>query len=203
MPRYYVHPANPQAHILHKICALLQQGNIIVFPSETGYEFLCTLGNKAAVAQIRMMRDLDKHHLFTLFCRDLGHVSDFADVGKEQYRVLRSCYPGPYTFILRATRQVPKLLLHPKRKTIGIRISAYMPIHALLELLGEALMGVSVYHRPHDRWGEVDTLVIAEAFENRVAAFVEIADVPHTQTTVIDYTQGVADCVRQGAGRWE
>ncbi|MFU8798247.1 MAG: L-threonylcarbamoyladenylate synthase, partial [Gammaproteobacteria bacterium] len=145
MTQYFeVHPENPQGHLLRQAAVIIQRGGVIVYPTDSGYALGCQLGNKAALERIRQIRKLGEKHNFTLVCRDLSELSTYARVDNNTYALLKAYTPGPYTFLLKATREVPRRLQHPNRKTIGIRVPDHTIALALLESLDEPLMSTTL-----------------------------------------------------------
>src|SRR5690606_13476832 len=144
MERLYIHPDNPQLRLVRRVPDVLRAGGLNAFPTDSAYALGCHLGDKAAVHRIRQIRDLDKHHNFTLMCRDLSELGTYAKVDNQVFRLLKANTPGPYTFILDATSEVPRRLVHPKRKTIGLRVPDHRILQALLAELGEPLMSVTL-----------------------------------------------------------
>ncbi|MBG6288781.1 MULTISPECIES: L-threonylcarbamoyladenylate synthase [Pseudomonas] len=141
---FQIHPENPQARLIKQAVEIVRQGGVIAYPTDSSYALGCRIGEKAAVERIRHIRRLDDKHNFTLVCRDLSELGLYAKVDTRLFRLLKAHTPGPYTFILNATREVPRMLLHPKRRTIGLRVPACPIALALLEELGEPLMSVSL-----------------------------------------------------------
>ena len=141
---FQIHPENPQARLIKQAVEIVRQGGVIAYPTDSSYALGCRIGEKAAVERIRHIRRLDDKHNFTLVCRDLSELGLYAKVDTGLFRLLKAHTPGPYTFILNATREVPRMLLHPKRRTIGLRVPACPIALALLEELGEPLMSVSL-----------------------------------------------------------
>ncbi|MCP1647478.1 L-threonylcarbamoyladenylate synthase [Pseudomonas sp. GD04087] len=141
---FQIHPENPQARLIKQAVEIVRQGGVIAYPTDSSYALGCRIGEKSAVERIRHIRRLDDKHNFTLVCRDLSELGLYAKVDTGLFRLLKAHTPGPYTFILNATREVPRMLLHPKRRTIGLRVPACPIALALLEELGEPLMSVSL-----------------------------------------------------------
>ncbi|HEX5513831.1 MAG TPA: L-threonylcarbamoyladenylate synthase, partial [Gammaproteobacteria bacterium] len=140
----HIHPVSPQPRLIARVVEAVRNGQVIVYPTDTSYALGCRIGEKSALDRIRAIRELDERHNFTLACRDLSDISTYAKVNNQNYRLLKAYTPGPYTFILPATRQVPRMLQHPKRKTIGIRLPQHAITMALLEELDEPLMTTSL-----------------------------------------------------------
>jgi tRNA threonylcarbamoyl adenosine modification protein (Sua5/YciO/YrdC/YwlC family) len=141
---FQIHPENPQVRLIRQAATIVQEGGVIVYPTDSGYALGCHLGDKQALERIRKIRMLDEKHNFTLVCRDLSEVAIYAKVDNIAYRALRSHTPGPYTFVLLATNEVPRRLKHPKRKTIGLRVPDNAIAQSLLETLGEPMMSVTL-----------------------------------------------------------
>ena len=195
-----IHPDNPQQRNVDQAAAMLVDGSLIAYPTDSGYALGAQIGNRDSLDRIRTIRDLDAKHHFTLVCRDFSQLGQFVHVDNAIFRAIKSATPGPYTFILPATSEVPKRLLHPKKKTVGVRIPDHKVVQALLEALGEPLVS-STLILP----GSVEPMTtaweIAEALDGQVDAVVESgADVIAEPTTVIDFSDGFAEVVRVGAG---
>ena len=141
---FEIHPENPQARLIQQAVQIIRQSGVVVYPTDSGYAIGCQIGDKAAADRICRIRDIDKEHNFTLMCRDLSELSTYARVDNDAFRLLKNNTPGPYTFILKGTKEVPKRLLNPKRKTIGIRVPTNRIAMALLEELNEPLMSTSL-----------------------------------------------------------
>jgi tRNA threonylcarbamoyl adenosine modification protein (Sua5/YciO/YrdC/YwlC family) len=144
-----IHAQNPQNRLLKQVVDELNAGGVIVYPTDSGYALGTAMGNKEGLARIRRIRNLSKRHDFTLMMRDLSHIGEYAKLDNNAFRLLKKILPGAYTFILAGTRDVPKRLLHPKKKTIGLRISAHSVVQAILEALNEPLMSVSLILKGH------------------------------------------------------
>ena len=196
---FEIHPDNPQQRLIHDVVEILQQGGIIVYPTDSAYALGCQIGNKEALARIRAIRKLDKDHNFTLVCRDLSELSTYAKVSNSVYKLLKANTPGPYTFILQATRDVPKMLQHPKRKTIGLRVPQNNIAMALLEELGEPLMSVSLI-MPEDDLPLVDSEDMCDKLEKQVDLIIDGGSCGLEMTTVVDCIADVPVVVRLGKG---
>ena len=204
MAQYFeVHPENPQPRLLKQAAALLQKGGILAVPTDSSYALVCHLDDKDAVDRLRRIRQVDDKHHLTLLCRDLSELANYARVDNRQYRLLKLGTPGPYTFILEATKEVPRRVSHPSRKTIGLRVPAHKTLLALLEEHGAPLLSASLILP-----GEEDPLndpdEIMDRLEHQVAAVVASGSCPLQPTTVVDLTpmdQGEApELIRHGAG---
>lgn len=200
MSQYFViHPDNPQVRLVRQAAAMLRDGAVIVYPTDSGYALGCHLDDKQAVTRIRQIRDLDEHHHLTLMCRDLSEISRYARVDNSKFRLLKMNTPGSYTFILEATKEVPRRLQHPKRSTIGIRIPDHAVALALLEELGEPLLSTTlILSEAHHPLTDIDE--IRELLEHRVDLIVEGGAVGLDPTTVLDLTADEPVLLRRGRG---
>jgi tRNA threonylcarbamoyl adenosine modification protein (Sua5/YciO/YrdC/YwlC family) len=196
---FTIHPQDPQPRLIHQVVANLQARGVIVYPTDCAYALGCHIGDKAALERIRAIRQLDKNHNFTLVCRDLSELALYAKVDNSTYRILKAYTPGPYTFILSATREVPRRLQHPKRKTIGLRIPGNNITNAILQELGEPLMSVTLI-MPSDTMPLVDPQIIREKLEGQVDIIIDGGFGDLEPTTVIDFVAGVPRVVRRGKG---
>ncbi len=196
---FYIHPDNPQTRLINRAVDIINGGAVIVYPTDSAYALGCQLGNKSALDKIRHLRKLDKHHNFTLVCRDLSELSLYAKVNNQVFRALKANTPGPYTFILEATSEVPRRLVHPKRKTIGIRVPANPIAQMLLSALNEPLMSVTL-SLPGDDYPLTDPEDIRQLLDHRVDAIVDGGYCGLEPTTIIDYTEDRPVLVRRGMG---
>ncbi|NQD37093.1 threonylcarbamoyl-AMP synthase [Permianibacter sp. IMCC34836] len=194
-----IHPVDPQPRLIQQVVALLKSGGVIVYPTDTGYAFGWALGDKAATDRVRRMRRLDEQHHFTLVCRDLSELATYAKVEDPAYRVLRAHTPGPYTFILRATKDVPRRLVHEKRKTIGLRVPDNKIAQALLKEMAEPIQSTSLVLPDAGELG-ADPQDIFDAVGNQVDVVIDGGFCGNDMTTVVDLTDGVPVLVRRGAG---
>ncbi len=192
-----IHPQNPQARLLKQVVDVLNTGGVIAYPTDSGYALGTALGNKDGLERIKKIRNLSKHHDFTLMMRNLSHIGEYAKLDNNAFRLLKKILPGAYTFILQGTSDVPKRLLHPKKKTIGLRIPAHSVVQAILELLGTPLMSVSLILEGYEFYDIND---VREALENKVDIIIDGGYCPPEPTTVIDLSSGDIDIIRQGAG---
>lgn len=196
----HIHPVSPQQRLIHRAVDVVRNGGVIVYPTDTSYALGCQIGEKAALDRIRAIRQLDESHNFTLACRDLSDISTYAKVNNQNYRLLRTYTPGPYTFILPATRQVPRMLQHPKRKTIGIRLPQHAITMALLEELGEPLMTTSLI-MPGDDDSLNDTELIRERLQRQVDLIIDGGPSGSLEpSTVVDLAGDQPQVLREGAG---
>ncbi len=194
-----VHPQNPQPRLIKQAADMLREGAVIAYPTDSSYALGCQVGNKDALQRMRQIRGLGENHNFTLVCRDLSEISHYAHVNNVQFRLLKSNTPGSYTFILEATREVPKRLQHPKRNTIGIRIPDHPVALALLEDLGEPLLSTTLI-LPGDEHPLSDPEEIQERLDRQIDAVLESGGVGLEPTTVIDLTGDAPVVVRRGKG---
>ena len=200
MAQYFaVHPSDPQLRLLRSISDILKDGGLIVYPTDSCYAFGCQLGEKSAAERIRRIRQTPKDHNFTLVCRDLSEIATYARIDNQAYRLLRALTPGPYTFILRATGEVPKRLQHPKRRSIGLRIPAHVIAQRILEVLGAPLMS-STLLLPGDDVPMTDAEQIRERLEHDVDAVVDGGSCGIEPTTVLDFSEGEVVIRRRGRG---
>lgn len=201
---YEIHPENPQSRLIKLAFSKIDQGGIVAFPTDSGFSLGAKLGDKKAVNRISRIRELDKHHNFTLFCKDLSELSTYAKVNNSCFRLIKSHTPGPYTFIFNATSQVPNRLVHPKRKTIGIRVPDHAVTQALLEEAKEPLMGVTL-DLPNVDVTHWNTDKIVEHLDKLVDVIIGSTAKSLEFTTVVDFTSGSGKVLRHGAGvvDWE
>jgi len=196
---FNIHPDNPNARLIRQAVVMLRDGAVIVYPTDSGYALGCHLDDKEAVARIRQIRGLDEQHHLTLVCRDLSELSNYARVDNVQFRLLKNNTPGAYTFILQATKEVPRRLQHPKRSTVGVRIPDHPVALALLEEMGEPLLSATlILPEAHHPLTDVDE--IREYLEHRVDLIIEGGAVGLDPTTVIDLTGDAPQLVRAGRG---
>jgi tRNA threonylcarbamoyl adenosine modification protein (Sua5/YciO/YrdC/YwlC family) len=196
---FVVHSANPQPRLIKQIADLVRGGAVIVYPTDSGYALGCHLGDKDAVARIRQIRGVDDKHHMTLVCRDLSEIAHYSRVDNVQFRLLKSNTPGSYTFILDATKEVPKRLQHPKRNTIGLRIPDHPVALALLEELGEPLLSSSLI-MPGEEEIMHDAEEIKERLSRQVDLVIDGGPVGLEPTTVIDLTGSAPVLIRKGKG---
>jgi tRNA threonylcarbamoyl adenosine modification protein (Sua5/YciO/YrdC/YwlC family) len=200
MSQYFeVHPDNPQPRLLKQAAAILQQGGIAAVPTDSSYALVCRLDDKAAAAALRRLRQVDDRHHLTLLCRDLSELASYARVDNAQYRLLKLGTPGPYTFILEATKEVPRRLSHPSRRTIGLRVPEHKVTQALLDTLGQPLLGTTLI-LPGEREPMNEPQLIREHFQKALQAVIDAGACPMLPTTVIDLSGGDAVVLRQGRG---
>ena len=196
---FSIHSDNPNLRLIRQAAAIVRDGGIIVYPTDSCYALGCHLGDKAAMTRIRTIRQVDEKHHFTLVCRDLAEISHYAKVDNRQYRLLKASTPGSYTFILQASREVPRRLQHPKRYTIGLRIPDHPVINALLSELNEPLLS-STLILPTDELPLNDAEEIRERLEHQVELVMDAGSCGIEMTSVIDLTSDTPKVVRQGKG---
>ena len=196
---FTIHPGNPNPRLIRQAAEVLRDGGIVVYPTDSCYAIGCHLDDKHAVTRIRQIRKLEEHHHLTLMCRDLSEISRYAQVDNAQFRLLKNNTPGSYTFILRATKEVPRRLQHPKRSTIGIRIPDHPVALALLEELGEPITSSTLILPEHDEPLN-DAEQIRDLLEKQVELVIDGGAVGVDFTTVIDLTGDVPLLVRRGKG---
>ena len=196
---FQIHPENPQARLVKQAVDIIRSGGVVVYPTDSAYALGCHIGDKRAVDRIRRIRQLDDKHNFTLVCRDLSEIATFAKVDNVNYRLLKAATPGPYTFILQATAEVPRRLLQQKRKTIGLRVPENAIARALLDELNEPLMSVTLI-MPNDSDPLIDPYEIRALLEHEVDLIIDGGFCGLEMTTVIDLADETPSLVRQGKG---
>ena len=196
---FEVHPDNPHPRLLKQAVALLEKGGVLAVPTDSSYALVCQLDDKAAADQLRRIRGVDDKRHLTLLCRDLSELANYARVDNWQFRLVKAATPGPYTFILEASKEVPRRLSHPSRKTIGLRVPEHKTLQDLLALLGAPLLATTLIPP-----GETDALNdaqdIRERFEHQLAGVIDAGACALEPTTVVDLTSGEVELVRQGGG---
>jgi len=196
---FQIHPTHPQSRLIKRAVEIVRHGGVIAYPTDSSYALGCHIGDKAAMERIRRIRRVEDDHNFTLVCRDLSEVAQYARVGNADYRLLKANTPGPYTFILPATREVPRRLQHPKRKTIGLRVPDHVIAQALLTELNEPLMS-STLMLPGENLPLSDPEEIRQRLEHAVDLIIDGGFCGLDPTTVIELEEGRATVVRQGKG---
>ena len=200
MARYFdVHPDNPQSRSITQIVQLIRGGGLIAYPTDSCFALGCQLGNREGLSRIRQIRHLDDRHHFTLVCRDFAQLGPFIQVNTAVFRLVKSCTPGSYTFILPATPAVPRVLLHPKKHTVGVRIPRHVVVQALLTELGEPLVSSSLL-LPDEQEPMTEGWQIKERLDHVLDAVVDSADCGVEPTTVIDLSGSQPQILRRGAG---
>ena len=199
---FQIHPLNPQIRLIRQAVEIIRNDGLVVYPTDSSYALGCHVGDKRGMERIRRIRNLDNRHNFTLMCRDLSEISTYAKVDNSSYRLLKSLTPGAYTFILKATHEVPRRLQNPKRKTIGIRVPDHPVAQALLDELGEPLMS-STLILPGKDMPETDANDIRELLERDVDLVIDGDFCGVEPTTVVDLVDGIPEVIRQGCGSVE
>ena len=200
MAQYFeVHPENPQPRLLKQAVALLEKGGVLAVPTDSSYALVCHLDDKAAVDHLRRIRGVDDKHQLTLLCRDLSELANYARVDNRQYRLLKQSTPGPYTFILEASKEVPRRVSHPSRKTIGLRVPEHKVLQELLALHGSALLATTLI-APNESDPINDAHDIRDRYEHQIAAVIDAGACAHEPTTVVDLTGDIPEVLRQGGG---
>nr|MCW2728543.1 threonylcarbamoyl-AMP synthase [Aeromicrobium sp.] len=195
-----IHPKNPQQRAVDQATAIIADGGLIAYPTDSGYALGAQIGNKDALDRIKAIRGLDDKHHFTLVCKDFSQMGQFVHVDNTIFRAVKNATPGPYTFILPATREVPRRLLHDKKKTVGVRIPDSVVVNALLAALGEPILSTTLI-LPGSTDAMTTAWEIAEELGERIEAVIESGeDVIAEPTTVIDFSDGHAEVIRVGAG---
>lgn len=203
MAQYFVvHPTHPQARLVRRAAEIVRGGGLIAYPTDSCYALGCHLGDAAAQARLRRVRGVDAKHHLTLMCRSLSEISAYALVDNAQFQTLKLATPGPYTFILRATREVPRRLQHPRRKTIGVRVPAHAVAQALLEALGEPMLS-STLILPQAAEPLADAAKIRAALEHALDLVIDSGSCGTVPSTVVDLTGGEAVVLRRGRGALE
>jgi tRNA threonylcarbamoyl adenosine modification protein (Sua5/YciO/YrdC/YwlC family) len=196
---FSVHPDNPQPRLIRQAADILRSGGLAAIPTDCAWSLVGHMGDAKVLDRIRRIRDVDVHHHFTLMCRDLSEIANFARVDNAQFRLLKSVTPGPYTFILEATRELPRRILHPKRKTLGLRVPDHPVVSALIEALGEPLLG-STLLLPGEELPLADPEDIRERLQHDLDLVIDGGHCGTQPTTVIDLSSGSPELVRAGAG---
>ncbi|CAB1368679.1 L-threonylcarbamoyladenylate synthase [Denitratisoma oestradiolicum] len=196
---FSLHPEHPQPRLVRQAADILRKGGLIAFPTDAAYALGGLTGDAALLDRIRRIRDVDERHLFTLMCRDLSEIATYARVDNAQYRLLKATTPGPYTFILEGTKELPRRVLHPKRKTIGLRVPDHSLSLALLEELGEPLL-ISTLLLPGEELPLSDAEDIRERLERQLDLVIECGICGAEMTTVVNLAEGAPELVRAGLG---
>jgi len=196
---FEVHPDNPQPRLLKQAVALLEKGGVLAVPTDSSYALVCHLDDKAAVDNMRRIRGVDDKHHLTLLCRDLSELANYARVDNKQYRLLKAATPGPFTFILEASKEVPRRVSHPARKTIGLRVPDHKALQELLALHGSALLATTLIAAGESQPMN-DAAEIRDRFEHQLAGVLDAGACPLEPTTVVDLSGDVPEVIRQGGG---
>lgn len=196
---FAIHPDNPQLRLIHRAVDIVREGGVIAYPTDSSYAIGCHIGDKQSMDRIRRIRQLDDKHNFTLVCKDLAQVSTFTKIGNDAYRMIKALTPGPFTFILEATREVPRRLQHPRKKTIGVRIPDHAVAMLLVKELEEPLLSTSLI-LPGESDGLSDPYEIRERLEHQLDLVIDADNIEFAETTVIEFTNKGPEIIRQGIG---
>jgi len=196
---FEIHPENPQLRLIHRAVEIIRQGGVIVYPTDSSYALACQIGDKSALDKIRRVRQLDDKHNFTLVCKDLAQVSNFTKIGNDAYRMIKALTPGPFTFILDATREVPRRLQHPKKKTVGIRIPQHPVAQMLVAELEEPLFTTSLLLPGVDE-PLTDPYDIRNRLEHELDLVIDAGIIEYRETTIIEFSNNGPEIIRQGIG---
>jgi tRNA threonylcarbamoyl adenosine modification protein (Sua5/YciO/YrdC/YwlC family) len=196
---FQIHPQNPQSRLVNQAVSIIHYGGLVVYPTDSSYALGCHIGDKGAMERIRRIRKVDVAHNFTLVCRDLTEISHYAKIDNQDYRLLKNLTPGPYTFIHKATKQVPRRLMHPKRKTIGIRVPDNEIVRALLQELGEPIMSTTLI-MPGEEMPLTDPYEMRDILDHQVDLIIDGGYCGFEPTTVVVMTGDLPEIVRAGKG---
>jgi len=196
---FSIHPKNPQSRLIDQSIKIIKKSGLFIFPTDSSYAIGCQLGEKKTLDRIRTIRELDKEHNFTLICKDLSELSLYAKVNNQSYRLIKANTPGPFTFILNGTAEVPRRLLHQKRKTIGLRVPESPIISAILKALGEPIMSISLI-MPGDSYPIADPREIRIKLEHAVDLIIDGGNCSEGLTTIVDLSSSYPEIIRQGIG---
>ena len=196
---FTVHPDNPQPRLLKQAADLLRRGEVLAVPTDSSYALVCQLDDRAAADRLRQIRQLDDKQLLSLLCRDLSELASYARVDNAQFRLLKLGTPGPFTFVLEASKEVPRRVSHPQRKTIGLRVPEHRALQGLIELHGAPLLATTLI-LPGDDDPQNDPVAIRERLEHDIAAVIDAGACPLVPTTVIDLSSDTPTVLRRGRG---
>ncbi len=196
---FQIHVENPQPRLINQAAEIIEKGGVVIYPTDTTYALACAIGNKAGIERIRQLRQLDEKHNFTLICRDLSDLGIYAKVSTSAFRLLKTYTPGPYTFILEATREVPRILMHPKRRTIGLRVPNFPITQALLGQLEQPLLTTSLI-MPGDTLPMTDPYEIRDLLEKRVELIIDGGMGGLEVSTVVSLVDDTPEVIREGLG---
>ena len=195
-----IHPENPQSRLINQVIDVLDRGGVIAYPTDSGYALGCSLGNKSSMERIIRIRQLKKHHHFTLMLKDLSHVGEYAKLNNSGFRLMKKILPGPYTFILEGAKDIPNRLLNGNRKTIGIRVSSNPIVQAILEDIVEPIMSVSLIIKGYEFYNCNDVKAV---LNGSIDLVIDAGHCPPEPTTVIDISGDEVLILREGAGSLE
>ena len=196
---FEIHPENPQSRLIYQAVEIVRKGGVIVYPTDTNYALACRIGDKQALDRIKRVRQLDDKHNFTLLCKDLAQISTFTKVSNDAHRLIKSLTPGPFTFIISATKEVPRRMLHARRKTIGIRIPDNKIAQALVEELGEPLLSTTLI-LPDEEEALSDPFDIRDKLEHELDLVIDAGLIESEPSTIISCSNEQIEIVRQGKG---
>jgi tRNA threonylcarbamoyl adenosine modification protein (Sua5/YciO/YrdC/YwlC family) len=196
---FEIHPDNPQRRLIQQAVSIIDRGGLIIYPTDSSYALGCHIGDKAAMERIQRIRRTDNKHHFTLVCSDLSEIGTYARVSNSDYRLMKTLTPGPYTFLLRATSEVPRRLMNPKRKTIGVRVPDNHIVHAMLSQLGQPIMS-STLIPPGDKQAMDDAVEIREFYQHDVDLVIDGGFCGIEPTTVVSLIEPYPEILRQGKG---
>lgn len=200
MAMYFdVHPVDPQPRSIAQVVRIMRDGGVVAYPTDSGFALGCQMGNQDGLTRMRQIRGLDDKHHFTLLCKDFAQLGQLVHIDNSVFRAIKAATPGCYTFILPGTSEVPRKLLHPKKRTVGVRIPDHKVAQALLAELGEPIVTTTLL-LPGDEETMVDGWEIKERLEHQVDAVIDSGDAGKDPTTVVDFSSGVPEVVRRGAG---
>lgn len=194
-----IHPENPQQRLIQQVVDIIRRGGVIAYPTDSSYALACHLGDKQAIDRIRQIRRIDDKHNFTLVCRDLTEISSYAQVNNDTYRLLKTLTPGAFTFVLKATKEVPRRLQHPNRKTVGIRVPDNLVAQKILQALNEPML-TSTLILPGEREAIADPYDINNSIGRWLDAVVDGGVIPYQPTTMVVWDNDFPEIVRQGKG---
>lgn len=201
MAQYFsIHPDNPQKRLINHAVEIIEKGGVIVMPTDSSYSMACHIGDKKALDKIRQIRQLNEKHDFTLVCYDLTQVSNFTKIGNDAFRLIKTLTPGAFTFLLDATKEVPRRLQHPKKKTIGIRIPDNPVARMIVEQLGEPLCATTLI-LPNQQEAEIDPYYIRQKLEKEIDLIIDFGIIEFQETTIINCVNGEMEIIRQGVGQ--
>ncbi len=201
MSQYFeIHPTHPQQRLVHQAVEIIDAGGVVAYPTDSSYALGCHIGDKKALERVRRIRKIDEKHNMTLVCSDLSEIATYAKLSNSDYRMLKSLTPGPYTFILKATHEVPRRLMHPKRRTIGIRVVDHPVVRAMLEELRQPLMSTTLI-LPGESLPMTEVDEIRDALQRQIDLVIDSGHCGIETTTVIDLTGNAPMLVREGMGR--
>ncbi len=200
MARYFdVHPKNPQPRSISQVAQIVNEGGLIAYPTDSAFALGCRMGNREGLERIRQIRELDRHHHFTIVCSEFVQMGQYVEINNREFRAIKSVTPGPYTFILPATREVPRVMIHERKRTIGVRIPNHVTCDALLDELGEPLVSSSLI-LPGSEEPMTDGWMIMEEIGHLLDAVLDSGDVGFGPTTVVNFTGDDIEIERRGAG---